>query len=239
MRLYDIIKKSVLVFVLIGASAFGNPLTAQSWLIAEKDGQIIAGENVNEVRAIASITKLVTVMVFLDSVPNPTSKQEKWIHDAITLSSNKSAKDLCDNHPEGYSRCVHLMNLKAQEIGLFNTRFLEPTGLSVFNVSTAEELVKIVKESSKYPLIVRYSNDAVRNTNPTIGKYDYIVSKTGYINKSGGCIVAMIQDKIYVLLGSKNTKTRIAELEYLKRQHTDAARIQLLPKTPLDFVSVL
>lgn len=234
MRLHSIIKKCFLVFLLTSIAAYANPLTAHSWLVAEKDGQIIVGENISEVRAIASITKLVTVMVFLDSVSDPTTREEKLIHEAITFSSNKSSKELCDRHPEGYIRCVHLMNFKMREMGLHNTRFIEPTGLSVFNVSTAEELVKIVKESSKYPLIVKYSNDAKRNTNPTVGKYDYVVSKTGYINKAGGCIVAMVHDKIYVLLGSKNTRTRIAELEYLKRQQETLAKIQTLPKIPLD-----
>ena len=59
-------------------------------------------------------------------------------------------------------------------------------------------------------------------------------SKTGYIQRSGGCIVAMMQDRIIVLLGSKNTKTRIEELEYLNRQHINLATNQLLPKIPLD-----
>lgn len=234
MSLIKIFKKSFLVFLLTSITVHANTLTAHSWLVAEKDGQIIAGENINEVRAIASITKLVTVMVFLDSVSDPTTKEERLIREAITISSNKSTKELCDRHPEGYTRCVHLMNLKVQELGLHNTRFIEPTGLSVFNVSTAEELIKIVKESSKYPLIIKYSNDPKQNTNPTVGKYDYVVSKTGYINKAGGCIVAMMHDRIYVLLGSKNTKTRIAELEFLKRQHETLARIQTLPKIPLD-----
>lgn len=234
MSFFKIIKKCFLVFLLTNVAAHATPLTAHSWLVAEKDGKIIAGENISEVRAIASITKLVTVMVFLDSVSDPTTREERLIHEAITTSSNKSTKELCDRHPEGYTRCVHLMNLKAQELGLNNTRFIEPTGLSVFNVSTAEELIKIVKESSKYPLIVKYSNESKRNTNPTVGKYDYVVSKTGYINKAGGCIVAMVHDRIYVLLGSKNTRTRIAELEFLKRQHDTLVKIQTLPKIPLD-----
>lgn len=230
-----ILKGIVLSLLLSAFSLFASPLTAQSWLVAEKDGQIIAGENTNEIRSIASITKLVTVMVYLDSVSNPNEKIQKLIRDTMVRSNNKSAKDLCDLHPEGYNRCIYLMNSKVQEMGLTNTKFVEPTGLSVFNVSTAEELIKIVKESSKYPLIIKYSNDTQRNTNPTVGKYDYVVSKTGYISKSGGCIVAMVQDKIYVLLGSKNTRTRISELEYLKRQQTIRAKIELLPKLPLDF----
>ena len=99
--------------------------------------------------------------------------------------------------------------------GLTNTKFVEPSGLSVFNISNAEELVKIVEASSYYPEIVEASQTAKRNTNPTIDKYNYIISKTGYIRLSGGCVVAKVDDKIIVILGSKNVRTRITELEYL------------------------
>jgi D-alanyl-D-alanine carboxypeptidase len=64
---------------------------------------------------------------------------------------------------------------------------------------------------------VKASQIRSHNTNPTIGKYHYIVSKTGYINKAGGCIVAKVDNKIVVILGSKNVKTRIPELEHLLR----------------------
>ena len=81
--------------------------------------------------------------------------------------------------------------------------------------SRSEELIKIVEASSHYPDIVRASQIRNGNTNPTIGKYDYVVSKTGYIHLSGGCIVAKVKDRIVVILGSKNVKTRIPELEKL------------------------
>jgi D-alanyl-D-alanine endopeptidase (penicillin-binding protein 7) len=100
------------------------------------------------------------------------------------------------------------------------------------NVSTAEELVDIVQEASKYPLIVQSSKLSevkikkrkkwlvFRNTNPIIGKrYDFVVSKTGYITASGGCIVMMLDTDVgtrtVVVLGSKNTHTRIPEAEFV------------------------
>lgn len=107
------------------------------------------------------------------------------------------------------------MNFKAKSLGLTKTKFTEPSGLSVFNSSNAEELIKIVEAASNYPEIVRASNIRVGNTNPTIGKYQYIISKTGYIHLSGGCIVAKVKDRIVVILGSKNVQTRIPELEHL------------------------
>jgi D-alanyl-D-alanine endopeptidase (penicillin-binding protein 7) len=124
------------------------------------------------------------------------------------------------------------MNTKAQLLGLTKTRYIDPTGLSIMNISTAEELIKIVLESAKYPEIVESSNLSqvkiklkkrflvFNNTNPIIGKrHDFIVSKTGYIRASGGCIVMMLNTdmgrRIVVVLGSKNTRTRIPEAEFI------------------------
>jgi D-alanyl-D-alanine endopeptidase (penicillin-binding protein 7) len=106
----------------------------------------------------------------------------------------------------------------------------------VFNVSTAEELVQLVLESSKYPEIVVASKMTevkirlkkkwliFRNTNPIIGKrHDFIVSKTGYIRASGGCIVMMLDTdvgrRVVVVLGSKNTHTRIPEAEFIAKKN--------------------
>lgn len=190
-------------------------ITAKSWLVAS-DGQILQGKNTTEVRSIASITKLMTVMVYLDAYKSLTLKiDQDLVQRALVSSDNHAAKRLCEAYPGGKDDCIFMMNLKAKELGLVHTKFFEPTGLSVFNVSNAEELVKIVDAASKYPEIVSASNIRKRNTNPTIGKYSYTVSKTGYIHVAGGCIVAKVNDRTIVILGSKNVRTRIPELEKL------------------------
>jgi D-alanyl-D-alanine endopeptidase (penicillin-binding protein 7) len=107
------------------------------------------------------------------------------------------------------------MNRKVKLMGLKETRFLDPTGLSMFNVSTAKELIEIVKAASQYPEIVKSSQTLRGNTNSLVGNYDLTISKTGFINMSGGCIVMMYKQKIVVILGSKNTRTRIPEAEML------------------------
>jgi D-alanyl-D-alanine endopeptidase (penicillin-binding protein 7) len=139
---------------------------------------------------------------------------------------------LCNHYPGGKTNCIRALNAKASSLGLINTRLTEPTGLSVFNVSTAEELVKMVMAASTYPEIVHASKTSqvkiqikkkwfvFNNTNPIIGKrHEFIVSKTGYIRASGGCIVMMLDTdvgrRIVVVLGSKNTKTRIPEAEFI------------------------
>lgn len=201
-------------------------ITAESWLISD-NGNITSSKNSKEVRSIASITKLVTVMVFLDMNPYPSERHKELIRRSLISSDNKASKTLCDDFIGGHSDCIFMMNLKASQLGLKNTRFIEPTGLSVFNVSTAEELVKIVEEASKYSLIVESSNTkslkikkhVYNNTNPHVNMYNVMVSKTGYIRMSGGCIVMMIKThdglKTAILLGSKNTRTRIQEMDRL------------------------
>ncbi len=196
-------------------SSWSAPITAKSWIVSD-NGKIVAGQNTKEVRSIASITKLITVMVFLDANKSFTSKtHQDLVQRTLISSDNRAAERLCQDYPGGRNDCIFMMNLKAKELGLTNTKFVEPTGLSVFNISNAEELIKIVEAASKYPEIVQASHTKKRNTNPLVGKHEFKVSKTGFINAAGGCIVAMREQKIVVILGSKNTHTRITELETL------------------------
>jgi D-alanyl-D-alanine endopeptidase (penicillin-binding protein 7) len=121
--------------------------------------------------------------------------------------------------------------------GLEQTRFVEPTGLSIMNISTAEELIKIVMMAKDYPEIVESSKMpsikiqttknkflTYNNTNPLVQQYEFIVSKTGFITASGGCIAMMltngISQRIVILLGSQNTKTRIPEALSLFKLHS-------------------
>jgi D-alanyl-D-alanine carboxypeptidase len=219
------------------ADAKPMPITATSWLVADENGQIIQGKNIEQQRSIASITKLMTAMVVLDAHQDldeyikPYSRLE-LIQLAIVKSDNRASELLCDNYPGGRDSCIRAMNTKEQLLGLTKTRYTDPTGLSIMNISTAEELIKIVLESAKYPEIVESSNLSqvkiklkkrflvFNNTNPIIGKrHDFIVSKTGYIRASGGCIVMMLNTdigrRIVVVLGSKNTRTRIPEAEFI------------------------
>lgn len=228
----------VLICLAQASHSKSMPITAQSWLVADDAGHIIKGENTEQVRSIASISKLMTVMVVLDANQDLTQViDKKWtrqelIQLAIIKSDNSAATALCDNYPNGKHSCIFQMNAKARQLGLVNTHFLEPTGLSMFNVSTAIELIKLVQAASLYPEIVSASKTSqvkiqirkkwfvFNNTNPIIGKkHNFIVSKTGYINASGGCIVMMLDTdvgrRIVVVLGSKNTRTRIPEAEFI------------------------
>lgn len=233
------ISRFIIFAVLTALSPFiwANKITAQSWLVADQDGKIIAAENIKEVRSIASITKIISSMVVLDANQDldewikPYTRRE-LIQLAIVRSDNKAADTLCKHYPGGYSECVRAMNAKAESLGLKNTHFVDATGLGNDNKSTAEELVKIVIEASKYTELVHASKMSsvkielkkkwlvFNNTNPIIGKrHEFIISKTGWIRASGGCIVMMLDTdigrRIVVVLGSKNTHTRIPEAEFI------------------------
>lgn len=212
-------------------------ITANSWLVADSEGTILKSENIEQVRPIASISKLMTAMVVLDANLSLDEKinnytRHELIQLALVKSDNKAAETLCDTYPGGKHECIRAMNAKARSLGLDHTSFLDPTGLSVFNVSTAKELIKLVQAAQTYEPIVSASKTSqvkikirkkwiiFNNTNPIIGKrHNFIVSKTGYIRASGGCIVMMLDTdigrRIVVVLGSKNTHTRIPEAEFI------------------------
>ena len=226
--------------LLLVSNAFAVNITAHSWLETDDQGNLIEGSNITEVRSIASITKLMTVMAVIDSNPNMQEKigkytREQLIQMALVRSDNNAAKALCDNFPGGRFECIKYMNSKAIYLGMLRTKFVDPTGLSPMNISTALDLLRLVFESSHYPEIVKASQTAVltiktgkqvqtfNNTNPIVGKrYSFIVSKTGTTNAAGGCIVMMLDTdvgrRIVIVLGSKNGKVRIPEAEYIVSQ---------------------
>ena len=233
------IHRFIIFAVLTALSPFvlANKITAQSWLVSDQEGKIIASENIKEIRSIASITKIISSMVVLDANQDldefikPYTRRE-LIQLSMVRSDNRAAEILCRHYPGGYNECIKAMNLKAQSLGLKDTKFVDATGLGVENKSTAEELIKIVIEASKYLELVHASKmSSVKielkkrylvfpNTNPIIGKrHDFIISKTGWIRASGGCIVMMLDTdigrRIVVVLGSKNTHTRIPEAEFI------------------------
>ena len=226
----------VLILALLASNAFAFNMTAQSWLETDDQGNLIEGSNITEVRSIASITKLMTVMAVLDLKQDLQEKIGKFtrgqlVQLALVKSDNDAAKALCDNFPGGRFECIRFMNEKANYLGMYRTKFVEPTGLSPMNISTALDLLKLVFEARHYPEIVKASQTPVlniqvgnkvlsyRNTNPVIGRrYNFIVSKTGSTNAAGSCIVVMVDTdvgrRIVILLGAKAGK-RLPEAEYI------------------------
>lgn len=153
---------------------------------------------------------------------------------ALVHSDNHAAGVLCSNYKGGSIDCLSAMNFKAGKLGMMHTSMFDPTGLDPRNVSTAEDLILLVQAARGYPEIVHASKQTkveikilkkwlvFNNTNPMIGKdHRIVVSKTGFTNPAGGCIVMGLDTELgqrtVVVLGSKNTHTRIPEAEFISK----------------------
>jgi len=157
------------------------------------------------------------------------------LHLALMSSENRAAHALGRNYPGGLSAFVEAMNRKARALGMTSTHFVEPTGLSSQNVSSPRDLARLLRAASQRPLIHRYSTDdqyevdvanrtqVFRNTNLLVRKpdWDIKVSKTGYINEAGECLVMLARingrDVAMVLLDSQGKLSRIGDAVRLRR----------------------
>jgi D-alanyl-D-alanine endopeptidase (penicillin-binding protein 7) len=237
------------IFAFVAIISFPSNATdilAKSWLVADGDGNILESENINIQQPIASITKLMTAMVVLDANENLyqtldkkfrglSVTREQLVLLAVVRSDNQAAKMLCEVYHRGYNSCISDMNHKAKVLGMSLTEFHDSSGLDNRNVSTPRDLIKLLIAAEKYPLIVHASNKVVgelvkkrknkltkwryNNTNPLVSKYNVIVSKTGYVRASGGCLVMSVvinnEKRLFVVLNSLTTRTRIRDMEQL------------------------
>ncbi len=167
--------------------------------------------------------------------------REDMLRLALMSSENRAASALARHYPGGLPAFVAAMNRKAVSLGLRETRFSDSTGLNSANVSSARDLVKMVSAASRYPLIREFSTTAnyvvslngrqrqFNNTNALVSSPDWQigVSKTGFINESGKCLVmqAWLLNKpmIIVLLDSFGRFTRVADAQRVKRWLESAA----------------
>ncbi len=223
-------------------------------------GAVLYEKHPDTVVPIASITKLMTAMVALDAQPSMTEvlsigdqdvdtlkgthsrlrvgtrlTREEMLNLALMSSENRAASALSRHYPGGREAFIAAMNRKAQALGLTDTQFLDPTGLTASNVSSARDLVKMVAAANEYPLIREFSTaterevkigtrpQTFRNTNSLVKNPDWEIglSKTGYISEAGKCLVmhAWINNKptIIVLLDSLGKMTRIGDAQRIKR----------------------
>ena len=235
-----------LILLLFSITCYAQEITAQSWVVTNEEGKVIAGENIADVRPIASITKLVTAMTVLNGgqdLESPVKTQafgmisrHQLIDMAIVKSNNQAADTLCRIYAGGYDMCIADMNHLLFKLSLLNTIVYDSTGLDRRNVSTVMELSELLQEASKYPELINASQQAkikiktkkrfwvFKNTNPLIGKrQDIIISKTGYTKPAGGCLAMLMStdkgQRSVVVLGSQNTHTRIPEAEFLAENY--------------------
>ena len=228
--------------------------------------EILFSKNAQAVLPIASITKLMTSMVVfeqlqdLDEVLSITQddvdtekhsgsrlavgtrlSRREMLHLALMSSENRAAHALGRHFPGGLGAFVDAMNERARELGMHDTRFVEPTGLSSRNQSSAHDLALLVKASHAHELLRQFSvtpeaQVAVgkkqlqfRNTNGLVrgGTWDIALQKTGYIAEAGRCVVMQAtlagRELIMVLLDSAGRYSRIGDAERLRKWITEHA----------------
>ncbi|MCW8327959.1 D-alanyl-D-alanine endopeptidase [Photobacterium sp. SDRW27] len=225
-------------------------------------GKTLFKKNSDVVMPIASITKLMTAMVVLDAdlslkekiTFDKTDKERIYngysrirmasqlsrgeaIHIALMSSENLASAALADNYPGGYTAFVEAMNSKAQSLGMNDTLFVDSSGLSPDNVSTAADITKMVKAAYQYPEIRKYSTTPVHtayfkkpkyklgytNTNALARgkKWSVGLSKTGYLDIAGYCLamVANIEGKelLMVMLDAYGKLTPVGDAGRIKK----------------------
>ena len=238
-------------------------LNSSAALVVDQDsGEVLAQKNAQAVLPIASLTKLMTSLVVLeakqpmdevltitdddvDRLRNSRSSirvgttltRQEALQLALMSSENRAAHALGRTYPGGLDRMVATMNAKARQLGMNSTTFVDPTGLSNANKSTARDVALLVRATANNPLIAQYSttrrhaadlggrtlqyinsNRLVRNGSDG---WDIFLQKTGYIVEAGRCLTMATRlagrNVIMVLLDAESNGNRVSDAERLRR----------------------
>lgn len=229
-------------------------------VLDQKTHEVLFDRNAQAVLPIASLTKLMTSMVLTDAqlpldesititeadvdtlkgsssrlAVGTTLSRGELLHLALMSSENRAAHALGRTFPGGLDRFVELMNAKAKTLGMGSTRYVDPTGLSPENRSSAKDLAALVAAAYERPLIRELSTSPsydvdvghrtiqYRNTNRLVSNpnWDIGLQKTGYIAEAGRCLVMQAtvagRQLIMVFLDSAGKFTRMADAERVRR----------------------
>lgn len=259
------------------ASAQPEIASGSAMIVDLQTNQVIYSSHPDLVRPIASITKLMTAMVVLDAhlpldekikVDISHTPEMKGIYSRVRLNSeisrkdmlllalmsseNRAAASLAHHYPGGYDAFIRAMNAKAKALGMTHTRYVEPTGLSISNVSTASDLIKLLVVTKQYPLLgqlsttredmATFSNPGYtlpfRNTNHLVYRDNWNIqlTKTGFTNAAGHCLVmrTVINNKpvALVVMDAFGKYTHFADASRL-RTWIETGKAQPVPASAL------
>jgi serine-type D-Ala-D-Ala endopeptidase (penicillin-binding protein 7) len=233
-------------------------LSAAALVWDETDSAELFARHADTANPIASITKLMTAMVVVEGgqpldepleITADDAKLVRWsssrlgvgtvltrgdmLHLALMSSENRAAHALARTYPGGVDAFVAAMNAKAKTLGMTNTHFVEPTGLSSDNVASPRDLTRLVIAASNNPTIeadstthryavsVRGKRIDFHTTDALVAEptWDIVVQKTGYVSEAGHCLVlkALFKGRaiVIVLLNSKGLESRIADAQQI------------------------
>lgn len=246
-------------------------ITSSAALVIDQDThEVLVNKNDQAVLPIASLTKLMTGLILssaklpmdtpititeadVDNLKHSASRlavgttltRGELMHLALMSSENRAAHALARTFPGGLQHFVDLMNARARSIGMTETHYVEPTGLSNENRSSARDLAMLVQVAYKDPLLRELTTShgfdvtarggrmlEYHNTNPLIRDSDWDIGlqKTGYIWESGRCMVLQTtisgRHLIMVFLDAGSTQERTVDAErvrtWIERQATVA-----------------
>lgn len=267
---------------LAGLRTADDPLSLQSSvaLVVDKDtDEVLFSKNPDAVLPIASITKLMTALVVVDAGlsleervevsqddvrgtvgsrmrsqlrPGTRLSRGELMHLSLMSSENRAAHALGRTYPGGLGAFVRAMNRKAAELGMIDTRYVEPTGLSADNRSSALDLARLVRAASEHPVIRDLSTSLgavipvgpkprpveFRNTNRLVHHpaWDIGLQKTGFISAAGRCVVMQAElagrQLIMVLLDSAGRYSRIGDAERLRKWVSEQTLLPLSGRQP-------
>lgn len=222
--------------------------------------EVLLNKNSKAVLPIASITKLMTALLVVEAMqpldevltitqedidtekgsssrlrPGTQLTRGEMLHLALMSSENRAANALGRHYPGGLGSFVPAMNAKAKLLGMQDTRYAEPTGLSSQNQSSAHDLALLVKAASTVPLLRELSTSPeyqvavgarqlqYHTTNRLVlsPSWDIGLQKTGYIREAGQCLVMQAQlagrKLVLVLLDSAGKYSRIGDAERIRK----------------------
>ena len=257
----------------VASAAHPAALHSNSVLILDAGGkQVLYEKNAEAIVPIASLTKLMTALVVLearqdmdealavteldvDQVKHAASRlrvgtvlsRADLLHIALMSSENRAASALGRNYPGGTAAFVAAMNRRAAQLGMLHTRYVEPTGLSSENVSSAQDLAKLLIEAQRQPLIRRFTTDheyaiaqgrrstMYHNSNHLVASpaWDIVLQKTGYISEAGRCMILLARidgrPVAMIFLDSQGTLTRFADADRVRNWLTSKTYIAATP----------
>ena len=244
-----------------------DPLDLNSAVVLvldQESGRTLYEKNASAVLPIASITKLMTALVVLETGDSmqelieiteadvdtekhsssrvrvgATLTRGELLQLALMSSENRAAHALARRSRLGLTGFVAAMNVKARALGMNDTQYSDPTGLSSRNVSTARDLSRLVRVAADQPLVRQFSTatdmiasvpnqQVFRNTNRLIrsGDWEIDVSKTGYISEAGRCLVMQVR------IQGRPTTVVLLDAFASQARATDAMRIRRWLETP-------
>ena len=228
------------------------------WVYNATRDRVEYAYNSEQVRPIASVTKIMTAMVALDydkdlsrtlklssrvgsSLPKQNYNRWQLFQAMLVRSDNAAAETLAADYPGGRDAFIARMNWQAQQWGMKQTRFEDPTGLSSNNISSVTDVANMMEASSGYWLIQevttrkqiavetqfkkRIRTVSLNNTNsPLLFEFDnIIVSKTGLTSKAGWCLGLVVEQKrqqfVIVILGAPTKQERIKTVQKIMYNH--------------------